>query len=426
VEISEVAGARRAYLTVSPREITLSLRPPDGSAQNVFAGTWWRWSPSPRAESGSGWCSTAGRPWWPKSPGRRSRRCPSPTRLGVRRLQGHRSPSLRLSRRPRAAARSSPGSLPRYRWATPHRTPVTHLADRLLPLADRYPVERELGRGGTATVYLAHDLRHDRPVALKVLHPEVTPLLGPERFVREIRPCRAPAPSPHPAAVRLGRDRRAPLVHHAVRPGRIAPARLNRERRLPLGDALEIARQSGRALAYAHRQGVVHRDIKPENILLHETARWWRTSGSRARSTRPAQTGSRPPADPRHADLHESRAGRGRARGGRTQRSLRARVHPVRDARGRAPVRRRHAQSQLISRFTQAAPSLQAHRPEVSAALDQALRRALAREAVARFDSVADFLVAASCEPRTRRRSAPWRRRSRVCRARSRSCPSPI
>ena len=85
-------------------------------------------------------------------------------------------------------------------------------------------------------------------------------------------------------------------------------------------------------------------------------------------------------------------------------------------------------QSQLISRFTQLAPSLQAHRPEVSAALDQALRRALAREPVARFDSVADFLVAASVPipGRDRRSARRRRRRSRVCRGRSRCCPSPI
>ena len=83
-------------------------------------------------------------------------------------------------------------------------------------LADRYRLERELGRGGMATVYLAQDLRHDRKVALKVLRPELAPTLGPERFQREIETCPSAAPA-YPYRARLGRDRRATLVHDAVR-----------------------------------------------------------------------------------------------------------------------------------------------------------------------------------------------------------------
>src|SRR6186997_3202551 len=88
-------------------------------------------------------------------------------------------------------------------------------------LRDRYALERELGRGGMATVWLAQDLRHDRPVALKLLHPELAATLGPERFQREIRPAAAP---PHPHRARLGGDRWPALVHHAVCRGR-EPAR---------------------------------------------------------------------------------------------------------------------------------------------------------------------------------------------------------
>jgi serine/threonine-protein kinase len=147
---------------------------------------------------------------------------------------------------------------------------VTHLAARLLPLADRYPVERELGRGGMATVYLAHDLRHQRPVALKVLHPEVAPLLGPERFVREIR---LAARLQHPHILPLFDSGETDGLLWYTMPfvaGESLRARLTRVGRLPVAEALEIARAVGSALDYAHRQGVVHRDIKPENILLHE------------------------------------------------------------------------------------------------------------------------------------------------------------
>ena len=136
-------------------------------------------------------------------------------------------------------------------------------------LADRYALERELGRGGMAIVYLAHDLRHDRPVALKVLLPELAATLGPERFQREIQPRRpAPAP-PHPDGPRLRRGRPA----SSGSPCRSSRARslrdrLRRERQLPVDDALRIATEAARALDYAHQHGVVHRDIKPENILL--------------------------------------------------------------------------------------------------------------------------------------------------------------
>ena len=136
-------------------------------------------------------------------------------------------------------------------------------------LADRYALERELGRGGMAIVYLAHDLRHDRPVALKVLLPELAATLGPERFQREIQPRRPAAASPHPDRPRLGRGRPArlwftmPFVE-----GESLRDRLRRERQLPVDDALRIATEAARALDYAHQHGVVHRDIKPENILL--------------------------------------------------------------------------------------------------------------------------------------------------------------
>ncbi len=135
-------------------------------------------------------------------------------------------------------------------------------------LADRYRVERELGRGGMATVHLAHDLRNDQPVALKVLHPQLAFTLGADRFAREIR---VAARLDHPNILRVldsgdigGQLWFAmPYVE-----GESLYERLQRERQLPTDEALRIAFAVASALAYANEQGVVHRDIKPDNIML--------------------------------------------------------------------------------------------------------------------------------------------------------------
>jgi serine/threonine-protein kinase len=137
-------------------------------------------------------------------------------------------------------------------------------------LQDRYTIERELGRGGMATVFLARDLKHDRLVALKVLHPELAASLGPERFLREIK---VAARLNHPYIVPLHDSGQAGNLLYYVMPyvdGESLRQRLSREKQLPVEDALQIARNVAAALDYAHRQGVVHRDIKPENVMLHE------------------------------------------------------------------------------------------------------------------------------------------------------------
>jgi serine/threonine protein kinase len=144
--------------------------------------------------------------------------------------------------------------------------PASTLAEAL---SGRYTVERELGRGGMATVYLARDLKHDRPVALKVLHPELAASLGPERFLREIR---LTARLQHPHILPLldsGEANRRLWYAMPYVDGESLRQRLSREAPLPLDEALEITRQVAAALAYAHRLGVVHRDIKPENILVN-------------------------------------------------------------------------------------------------------------------------------------------------------------
>ncbi len=135
-------------------------------------------------------------------------------------------------------------------------------------LADRYRFERELGRGGFAVVYLAHDLRHDRPVALKVLHDEVAASLGAERFEQEIK-----------LAARLQHPHILGVFDSGSVEGRLWFAmpfingeslrdRLNREKQLPVADAVAIAREIADGLHCAHQNGVIHRDVKPENILL--------------------------------------------------------------------------------------------------------------------------------------------------------------
>ena len=137
-------------------------------------------------------------------------------------------------------------------------------------LKDRYRIERELGAGGMAYVYAAHDLRHDRPVALKVLRPELAAALGAERFLAEFRTT-AKLQHPHILGLIDSGDVDGTLFY--VMPlvkGESLRARLEREKQLPIEDAVRIARDAAVALDYAHREGVIHRDIKPENILLQD------------------------------------------------------------------------------------------------------------------------------------------------------------
>ena len=139
-------------------------------------------------------------------------------------------------------------------------------------LADRYRVERELGAGGMATVYLAHDLKHERDVALKVLHPELAAVLGAERFLTEIK---TTAKLQHPHILPLLDSGEAGGLLFYVMPvvdGESLRQRLQRDTQLPVDDAVRITKEVGSALDYAHRHGVIHRDIKPENILLHDNA----------------------------------------------------------------------------------------------------------------------------------------------------------
>jgi len=184
---------------------------------------------------------------------------------------------------------------------------MTDSVERLTAsLADRYRIERELGQGGMATVCLAHDLKHDRPVAIKVLRPELAAVIGAERFLSEIK---TTANLQHPHILPLFDSGVATLDSGLSTPGSqllfyVMPFvegeslrdRLTRDKQLSITDAVRIATEVAGALDYAHRRGIVHRDIKPENILLHDGRALVADFGialaaSRAGDSRMTQTG---------------------------------------------------------------------------------------------------------------------------------------
>ncbi|HWN43211.1 MAG TPA: serine/threonine-protein kinase, partial [Thermoanaerobaculia bacterium] len=137
-------------------------------------------------------------------------------------------------------------------------------------LADRYLLDRELGSGGMATVYLAHDPRHNRKVAIKVMRPEIATVIGSGRFLKEIE---TTANLQHPHILPLFDSGRVDGTVFYVMPyvqGESLRSRLKRESQLPVADAVRIAGEIAAALDYAHRHGVIHRDIKPDNVLFHD------------------------------------------------------------------------------------------------------------------------------------------------------------
>nr|MDP9177508.1 serine/threonine protein kinase [Gemmatimonadota bacterium] len=137
-------------------------------------------------------------------------------------------------------------------------------------VSQNYTIDRELGRGGMATVYLAQDVKHERMVALKVLHPELAASLGPDRFLREIK---VAARLNHPHILGLHDSGEAEGFLYYVMPyveGESLRERLDREHQLPIDEAVHHARSIASALDYAHRQQIVHRDMKPENVMLYE------------------------------------------------------------------------------------------------------------------------------------------------------------
>ena len=260
-------------------------------------------------------------------------------------------------------------------------------------LADRYALERELGRGGMAVVYLAHDLRHDRPVALKVLLPELAATLGPDRFQREIR-LAARLQHPHILTVHdSGEDAGRLWFTMPFVEGESLRDRLRRERQLPVDDALRIATEAARALDYAHHHGVVHRDIKPENILLTGDGSTLVADFGIARALGGddglTQTGF---AVGTPAYMSPEQAAGDKTLDARTDvYSLASVLYEM--LAGEAPYTGPTAQAIAAKRLTEPPPSVRAVRPNVPAAVDDAIRRALASVAADRFATAAQFAV---------------------------------
>jgi serine/threonine-protein kinase len=276
-------------------------------------------------------------------------------------------------------------------------------------LADRYLIDRELGHGAMATVFHARDLKHGRPVAIKVLHSELGPL-GGQRFLREIR-ITAQLQHPHILALLDSGDTGGILYY--VMPyvqGESLRDRLGRESQLSVGDAVRIAGEVLDALDYAHRHGVIHRDIKPENILLDEdghvlVADFGIARAIDAASTSLTETGVSI-GTPAYMSPEQASAER--------DVDARSDLYAVgcvlfEMLAGEPPFTGSTAQAVIAKRFATSAPSVRVLREGVPPGVEAALTRALSRAPADRFATAADFRDALTQAPA----SAPgyWRKR---------------
>jgi serine/threonine protein kinase/Tfp pilus assembly protein PilF len=277
---------------------------------------------------------------------------------------------------------------------------VIEVDDRLqAALARRYRFERELGRGGMATVYLAEDVKHRRPVAVKILHPQLALHVGAERFHREVD---IAARLNHPHILTLIDSGEADGYLYYVMPyvqGESLRARLARERQLPVADALAIGRQVASALGYAHAQGIVHRDIKPENVMLHEGEAMVADFGiaralSEGGDATLTQTGT---AVGTPAYMSPEQASGERELDGRSDiYSLGCMLYEM--LVGEPPFGGATAQAIIVKRFTEAVPSIRGLRPSVSDGVERVVLRALARAPAERYATAAEFAVALSAQ----------------------------
>jgi serine/threonine-protein kinase len=262
-------------------------------------------------------------------------------------------------------------------------------------------IERELGRGGMATVFLAQDLRHDRPVALKVLHPDLAHALGAERFQREIR-LAARLQHPHILTVFDSGDAAGNLwFTMPYVEGESLRSRLDRERQLPVEDAIRIAREAAQALEYAHQHGVIHRDIKPENLLLTQDGNTLVADFGIARSLgggdrQLTETGL---AIGTPAYMSPEQASGEHDLTARTDvYSLGAVLYEM--LAGEPPFTGPTMQAVIAKRFSGDVPSVRRARPAVPEAVDRAISRALSVVPADRWSSASDFARAlAAGEP---------------------------
>ena len=259
-------------------------------------------------------------------------------------------------------------------------------------LNDRYRLERELGAGGMATVYLAEDLRHHRRVAIKVLRPDLTAALGAERFLREIE---TTANLRHPHILPLYDSGEADGLLYYVMPlveGESLRDRLDREKQLPLEDALQIAREVADALGYAHGRGVIHRDIKPENILLESghavvadfgIARAISAAGGERLTETGLAIGTVRYMSPEQASGEHDLDGRS------DQYALACLLHEM--LAGQPPFTGPTAESVVHQHLTATPPRITQLRPAVPADVAAALQRALSKTPADRFAGVTQF-----------------------------------
>ena len=271
-------------------------------------------------------------------------------------------------------------------------------------LADRYAIGHELGHGGMGVVYLARDLRHDRQVALKLLLPGLAARSGSERFQREIR-FAARLQHPHILTVldsgSVGTNEAGVEQLWFTMPfvdGESLHGRLNRERRLPLEEALRITTEAARALEYAHQHGVVHRDVKPENILLTRDGTTLLADFGIARALG-ADDGLTRTSTPLGTPFYMSpeQTDDGEVDGRSDLYSLASVLYEM--LTGEPPFVGRSLQAIVAKRLTEPTPSVRALRDTVPAHVDEAIRKAMARVPADRFATVAEFAQALHAPP---------------------------
>ncbi|AHG92755.1 protein kinase (plasmid) [Gemmatirosa kalamazoonensis] len=276
------------------------------------------------------------------------------------------------------------------------------------PFAERYAIEREIGRGGMATVYLAEERKHGRQVAIKVLRPDLTASVGAERFLREIG---IVARLTHPHVVPLidsgeERDPRGASLLYYVSPyvtGGSLRDRLVREGALPVADALRIAADIGTALDFAHRAGFVHRDVKPENILFADGHALLADFGVARARTACDEDGARAPNANAITDVGftlgtpeymspEQASGERDVGVASDVYSLACVVYEM--LAGEPPFRGPNARATMARHVTAPPPSVRTARPDAPGGIDEALAKALSKAPEQRHPSAADFIAA--------------------------------